>query len=405
MVDNIIINTLSNGIRAVYLKRFGNVGFCGVAVNAGSRDEAHRYGLAHFVEHTLFKGTHRRRAWHIINRMELVGGELNAFTSKEETLVYSLFPAQHTRRALELIADLVMNSCFPHKELEKEREVVIEEIQSYRDTPSEAIYDDFEDYIFDGNALGHNILGTEDSLRQLSGIDCRRFISDLYVPENMVVFGVGNEGADAFFKMAERYFSPMHHPLVRPERITPVVAQPFSHIITNDHHQTHCVVGAPTPGMHHENKYALLLLNNMLGGPGMNSLLNVAIRERRGYAYTVESAATLWSDCGLLSIYFGCDNANYRKCLKIINNTLDHLATTRLSERAISAAKNQFSGQLLVSSESLESTALSMAKGVMNFGKVSSVEEIADRIRAISADEVRNVAATIAGKYSTLTFE
>ena len=165
------------------------------------------------------------------------------------------------------------------------------------------------------------------------------------------------------------------------------------------------MVGARLFALNDPRRYAMALLNNMLGGPGMNSLLNVAIRERRGYAYTVESAATLWSDCGLLSIYFGCDNANYRKCLKIINNTLDHLATTRLSERAISAAKNQFSGQLLVSSESLESTALSMAKGVMNFGKVSSVEEIADRIRAISADEVRNVAATIAGKCSTLTFE
>lgn len=197
MDKNCIIHTLANGMRAVYCQRHGNVAYCGVAVNAGSRDEGVDRGLAHFVEHTIFKGTSRRRAWHILNRMELVGGELNAYTSKEETLVYSLFPKGNMPRAMELIADLVQNSVFPEHELEKEREVVLEEILSYRDTPSEAVYDDFEDLIFAGNALGHNILGDEDSLQGLSSEKCRRFIECLYTPGNMVLFGVGDAPPNA----------------------------------------------------------------------------------------------------------------------------------------------------------------------------------------------------------------
>ena len=404
MDTNCILHTLANGLRIVYARREGNVAFCGLAVNAGSRDEAELHGLAHFVEHTIFKGTRRRKAWHILNRMELVGGELNAYTTKEETLVYSVFPSGNMQRAMELLSDLVENSMFPEHELEKEREVVLEEIHSYRDSPSEAVYDDFEDLIFAGNPLGHNILGCEATLERIGTEECRAYLKNQYVPENMVLFGVGSVTPERFMRMADRYFSQMHHSLLRQPRV-PVVPQPcFDELRRIDSHQAHCVVGCPTFGMHDDRKYALLLLNNILGGPGMNSLLNVAIRERRGYAYTVESSATLFSDCGLFTIYFGSDESHASKCRKLIAAELDRLATKGLSPRALEAAKKQYAGQLLVSSESVESYALSMGKSVLNFGHVNTVNEITERIKAVTADELRTVAELISGNCSTLSF-
>ena len=366
------LHTLSNGLRVVYSRRNGNVAYCGVAVNAGSRDEdALHYGLAHFVEHTIFKGTRRRRAWHILNRMELVGGELNAYTTKEETLVYSVFPSGNMERAVELISDLVLNSVFPAKELEKEKEVVAEEIHSYRDTPSEAIYDDFEDLIFKGGELGHNILGTADCLANIGTNECLDYLKNLYVPTNMVLFAVGSIPDDRMFRLAERYFSPMHHCEQRKPRIYVPAAPAFDICSNTGSHQAHTLTGAATFGMHDSRKYALLLLNNLLGGPGMNSTLNVAIRERRGYAYTVESSVTLFSDCGLFSIYFGSDERNVKKCLRL--------------------------------SENLESNALTLGKGILNFGVVNTVDEVAAEIRAVTADGIREAAQMI-GTRSTLTF-
>ena len=405
MNENCTIHQLSNGLRVVYSRRGGNVAYCGLAVNAGSRDEQSLFGLAHFVEHTIFKGTRRRRAWHILNRMERVGGELNAYTTKEETLVYSVFPTGNMERAVELIADLVQNSIFPERELELEREVVLEEIRSYRDTPSEAIYDDFEDLVFSGNPLGHNILGTEDTLAQIGTKECRDYLSNLYVPENMVLFAVGGIPEERMFRLAERYFSVMHHGLVRRPRVAVEESkETFSEVRDITSHQAHCLIGRPTFGMHDRRKYALLLLNNLLGGPCMNSLLNVAIRERRGYAYTVESSVTLLSDCGLFSVYFGCDSSHVKKCVRLVDATLLRLAEERMRPNALDAAKKQYAGQLLVGSESLEGFALSMGKSVLNFGHVDSINTITDCIRHVTADEVRDVAAMIAGKCSMLTF-
>lgn len=404
MDQNCIISTLSNGLRLAYCRRPGNVAYCGLAVNAGSRDEGDLHGLAHFVEHTIFKGTRRRKAWHILNRMELVGGELNAYTTKEETLVYSVFPAGNMERAVELIADLVQNSTFPHRELEKEREVVLEEIMSYRDTPSEAVYDDFEDLMFAGNPLGHNILGSADRLAAIGSEECRGYLSSLYVPDNMVLFAVGSVAPERMEKLAERYFGGMHHSLSRPPRLAASEAERFDEVRRMESHQAHCVVGVPTFGMHDERKYALLLLNNMLGGPGMNSMLNVAIRERRGYAYTVESSVTLLSDCGLFTIYFGSDERHAGRCRKLIDSTLDRLASSPVSPRMLEAAKKQYAGQLLVANESLESYALSIGKSVLNFGRVDSINEIADRIRGVRADELREAAEAISGRCSSLMF-
>lgn len=398
------LHTLSNGLRVVYSRRNGNVAYCGVAVNAGSRDEdALHYGLAHFVEHTIFKGTRRRRAWHILNRMELVGGELNAYTTKEETLVYSVFPSGNMERAVELISDLVLNSVFPAKELEKEKEVVAEEIHSYRDTPSEAIYDDFEDLIFKGGELGHNILGTADCLANIGTNECLDYLKNLYVPANMVLFAVGSIPDDRMFRLAERYFSPMHHCEQRKPHIYVPAAPAFDICSNTGSHQAHTLTGAATFGMHDSRKYALLLLNNLLGGPGMNSTLNVAIRERRGYAYTVESSVTLFSDCGLFSIYFGSDERNVKKCLRLIDSEIDRIASGGLRPAALEAAKKQFIGQLLVGSENLESNALTLGKGILNFGVVNTVDEVAAEIRAVTADGIREAAQMI-GTRSTLTF-
>ncbi len=404
MDKNFIIHTLSCGLRAVYLQREGNVAYCGVAVDAGSRDEGDKLGLAHFVEHTIFKGTQRRRSWHIINRMELVGGELNAYTSKEETLVYSLFPSGNMPRAMELIADLVLNSTFPGRELDKEREVVLEEIMSYRDTPSEAVYDDFEDILFAGNSLGHNILGTEASLESLGSADCKAFLDNLYTQDNMVLFGLGSMKPEQFFRLAERHFGGLNRRLVKPQRVALTVREPFVEERRIDSHQAHTVIGIPTFSMHDNRKFALLLLNNILGGPGMNSLLNVAIRERHGYAYTVESTVTLFSDCGVMSIYFGSDERYAKRCLQIVDRTIDSLAASPMKARALDAAKKQLAGQLLVSSESVEGIALSMGKSVMHYGVVNSVEEMTERLCAVTAEELRQAAASIAGRYSRLTF-
>ena len=407
MAEVINTYTLSNGLRVVHIPSGSKVAYCGLAVNAGSRDEElGKFGLAHFVEHTIFKGTRRRRSWHIINRMERVGGELNAYTTKEETVVYSIFPSEHFGRAAELIADLVENSQFPAGELAKEREVVLDEVNSYLDSPSEAIYDDYEDLIWKGSALGHNILGSEPDLLKMTSADCRSHLDRLYVPENMVMFALGPMRGDVVARTAEKYFGCMHNALQRKERIAPSAVANFHEVRPIESHQSHTIYGAPVFSMFDKRKYAMLLLNNILGGPGMNSLLNVAIRERRGYAYTVESSIALLSDCGLLTIYFGSDEEHVRPSLRIIERTIDRLASTPLSARALDAAKKQYIGQLQVASDSHEAQALSAAKSLLYFNRVGTSEETAARISAVTATDIMDIAALIcADKASILTME
>ena len=400
------LHTLPNGLRIAYMRNpVGRVAYCGLAVNAGSRDENDaKQGLAHFVEHTIFKGTTHRKAWHILNRMERVGGELNAYTTKEETLVYSVFPSGYMERAVDLIADLVMNSVFPSHELDKEREVVVEEIQSYRDSPSEAIYDDFEDMLFKGSSLGHNILGTEACLEQIGTDDCLQYMKGLYVPENMVFFAVDSLPAEKIFRLAEKYFGSMSHSINRKARSPITTAPRFYHTVSIGSHQAHSIVGSVTPGMHDKDKYALLLLNNMLGGPGMNSTLNVAIRERRGYAYTVESSTTLFSDCGVFSIYFGSDDKHVEKCLKLIDNELERVASGGITTAALDAAKKQYIGQLLVSSENPEGKALAMGRGMLAYNEITTIQQVAERIRAVTPGQIRAIGEHLAANRSTLIF-
>ncbi|MBR3951318.1 MAG: insulinase family protein [Bacteroidaceae bacterium] len=407
-MNTYLTHRLSNGLQVVHCPHAGNVSYCGFIVNVGTRDEAvDEYGLAHLVEHTIFKGTARRRAYHIRNRMELVGGELNAFTSKEETVIYSIFPSQCQERAMELLGDLVANASFPDVEFEKEREVVVEEIEMYRDTPSELIYDEFENRLFAGHALGHNILGTPDDLMQISPEKARAFLKRFYVPQQMVFFSLGSMAFDKVVRYAERYFSTLTDaPDVR-HRVVPQPIQPFAERLSCDTHQTHVVWGRRTYSLYDNLRLPMLLMNNILGGPCLNSLLNVALREQRGYVYTVESAITNYTDTGIFSVYFGTDVRHVDKCMQRVRKVLDSVRRTYLTGARLVAAKKQYLGQLQVAEDNNEGLALAIGKGFLRHGTILAPDEQKSRIEAISLDEMRQVAEEMldADSWSLLIFE
>ena len=400
-------HTLPNGLRMAHIATTSRVAWCGLAIDAGSRDDREgEHGLAHFVEHTLFKGTTHRRAHNIGCRMERVGGELNAYTTKEATMLYSVFPAEHLGRAVELLADLVMNSVFPSEELAREMDVVLEEVDSYRDTPAEAVYDDFEDLLFAGNGLGHNILGNEHDVRAFTSQHCMRHLKSLYVPTNMVFFSVGPIPAERVFRLAERHFGAMHHPLVRPSRLQPDINVPDHRMVEIGAHQAHTVLGARLPGMHDHSQYALALLNNILGGPGMNSLLNVALREKRGLVYTVESSLTLLTDCGLMEIYFGCDAADVSRSRRIVEKVIAQLADTPMNPRTLDAHKRQYCGGLAVAADSTEFVAMNAARNLLYHNHVSALRETMERIQAVTPQQLCEAASLLTAKHlSSLTLK
>lgn len=404
---NIHYHTLANGLRLVHVSMPTQVAWCGLAINAGSRDEQEgHYGLAHFVEHTIFKGTKHRRAWHILNRMERVGGELNAYTTKEGTMLYSVFPGEHLPRAVDLLADLVQWSVFPQEELDRERDVVLEEAASYRDTPSDAVYDDFEDLLFADSELGHNILGRKEDLERLSSDDCMRYLKTLYVPANMAFFSVGPAHPDRVFRLAEKAFGAMSHALPPRHRSVPSSVAPFNKVIQIGTHQAHTIVGARVPDMSCPLRYALMLLNNILGGPGMNSLLNVELRERRGYVYTVESTLTLLSDCGWMEIYLGCDSRDVKSSLRVIDRITARLGQELLPERRLEAYKKQYCGQLVVAADSSEFMAMRAGRGLLYHGTVATVDQTIERIQAVTPDDIARAASYLSrDALSSLTFQ
>ena len=403
----IYYHTLANGLRLVHVPAATQVAWCGLAVNAGSRDEREgHYGLAHFVEHTIFKGTTHRRAWHILNRMERVGGELNAYTTKEGTMLYSVFPSQHLERAVDLLADLVQWSQFPQEELDRERDVVLEEAASYRDTPSDAVYDDFEDLLFAGSELGHNILGRKEDLENLTREDCMNYLKTLYVPTNMVFFAVGPERPERVFRLAEKHLGGMSHAVAPRHRCVPRECAPFKQTVKIGTHQAHTVIGARVVDMNHPLRHALMLLNNILGGPGMNSLLNVELRERRGYVYTVESTLTMLSDCGWMEIYLGCDPADVRSSLQVIGRITSRLANELLPPRRLDAYKKQYCGQLVVAADSTEFMAMRAGRGLLYHGKVATIDETIASIQAVTPEEIALAAAYLhSDRLSSLTFQ
>ena len=391
--------TLDNGLKAVHLRVPGSaVGYTGVVVRAGSRDELspREFGLAHFVEHTLFKGTTRRSSWHIINRMEAVGGELNAYTTKENTVVYTAFPRRHLGRALELIADLITSSCFPETEVNREREVIADELNSYLDSPADAVLDDFEDKLFEGSGLGHNILGTLDSVSSITSADCRRWLDRYYAADNMVAYYAGPLGLDAFVRQLEQYFGAL--PVksdIRPRTNrgeATVTGHHFDCHRPIDSHQAHVVMGTSLPLLDYENRLSLALLTNILGGPGMNSKLNVALRERRGLVYTVESSMTNWTDSTMFSTYFGTDPEDLDKCITLVKDTIASLAAAPLTHRALLAAQKQYLGQLVLARENVENRVQGIARSVLAGYPVLTPAEVSGRVKAVTPEALRDTA-------------
>lgn len=390
------IFTLPNGMRVVHRQTDSHVGYSGVVIRAGSRDEGSGlHGLAHFVEHTIFKGTAHRSSWHINNRLESIGGELNAYTTKEETLLFANTPAGNTERAFELLYDLIAYCNFPHAEIERERDVVIEEINSYLDNPGDSAFDEFEDRIYAGSGLGHNILGTPESVRMLNSEDCRAFIDRLYRPEDMVLYCADPATPSKVEKLAFKHFGRLRHPGSGTERTPVPPAETFSETIDRNGHQAHTLIGTRLFGREDPRSHALFLLNNHIGGPGMSSLLNQELREKRGYVYTVESNVALMSDCGVWTAYFGSDHKTVDKCIRIAAAEIARLADSNLSEAKIERIKRQYIGQMQVASDHRESMAMSMGKSLAYFNEIHDIDCITERIRAVSASDLRSIAETI----------
>lgn len=387
---------LANGLRVVVKQRPGLVSYIGVVVNAGSRDENSRHeGLAHFVEHTIFKGTDKRRAWQISSRMESVGGEINAYTSKEETMVYTNAPSGNEDRALELLADLISSSRFPSEEIDKEREVIVEEIYSYLDSPSDRVFDEYEELAYKGSDLAHNILGSPESVRKIQSADCREFLDMFYRPDNMVVYCVSPLKHKEAIGKIEKYFGKMKADPVIHQRVTPPPMVFFDEIKDNGTHQANTIMGARAFGRRDPRRFSLFLLNNYLGGPCMNSRLNRELREKRGLVYTVESNVSLLSDNGLLTIYFGCDPSHVKKCRQLILKEVDSICSHPMSDSAFEKIKRQYCGQLISSSDHIEHRAMSLGKSLMYFDAVHDIETTISHIMDVKAKDMQEVAQTI----------
>lgn len=393
-------------MRIVHAARKGEVEYFGVVVDAGSRDEKeHEQGLAHFVEHTIFKGTKKRRSWHIINRMESIGGELNAYTTKEETVIYTVFPRGALNRAAELVSDLICQSVFPESELEKERDVVSDEISSYLDTPSEAIFDDFDENIFAGSSMAHNILGTASNLTGFTPEICRGWLDRHYTPSSMVLFYSGPSSSKRVFEIAGKYFTHLSYALAPNSRKQPIVNRPFDIVLDKGLHQCHTIAGARIPGLLDPLRHAFALLVNMIGGPGMNSLLNFELREKRGLVYTVDASSALYSDCGLLTVYYGCDNEDEKKCRELLCSTLSRLYEN-VTARALERAKKQFIGQLALSRQNFENAAIAAARYTLYHGAAMTPAQIDDKIKSVNIDELRQaVSCILPENLSFLTFK
>ncbi len=403
--------TLPNGLRVIHLHSQSPVVYCGYEVCAGTRDERNgEEGIAHFCEHVTFKGTEHRTAMQILNRLESVGGELNAFTNKEDTVYYSAILKEHFPRAVDLLTDIVFFSTYPQHEINKEVEVICDEIESYNDSPAELIYDDFESALFAGHPLGHNILGSEEMLKGYTTEDALRFTRRYYRPENTVFFVSGDvdfKRVVALVKKATASF-PEAQPLID---VTPTAVLPDYEPQTIRHdrgtHQAHVMVGNRAYSVHDKRRMPLYLLNNILGGPGMNARLNISLRERNALVYTVESSMVCYSDTGLWTTYFGCDPKDVDKCLRFVRRELDKVMQRPLSANQLRMAKHQIKGQIGVACDNRESFALDFGKTFLHYGWKKNVESLMEDIDRITAEEIQQVAQEIFAedRLTTLIYE
>lgn len=390
-------HTLANGLRIIHLPSAQPVVYCGYAVGAGTRDEelGREEGMAHFCEHITFKGTERRSSMKILGHLESVGGDLNAFTNKEETVYHAAVLKDNIGRAVDLLTDIVFHSTYPQAEIDKEVEVIVDEIESYNDSPAELVYDLFENAVFSGHPLGHNILGTAEKLRRYTTADALRFTRRYYRPDNSVFFAYGDVDFARLVRLLERANTVAADEVCcdckqSAATLPPYVAQHIEHHM--DTHLAHVMVGTRAYDVHDERRIALYLLNNILGGPGMTARLNVSLRERNALVYTVESMAQSYSDTGLWAVYFGCDPKNVNRCLRLIRRELDKVMQRPLSDAQLRAAKRQIRGQIGIACDSRESFALDFAKSYLHYGWKKDVTALCERIDALTAADLQRVA-------------
>ena len=442
--------TLDNGLRIIHLPSDSKVVYCGYQINAGTRnEEPGEEGLAHFCEHVTFKGTERRKAWHILNCLESVGGDLNAYTNKEGTVYYSAILKEHIARAVDLLSDIVFHSVYPQAEIDKEVEVICDEIESYNDSPAELIYDEFENILFKGSPLGHNILGTAEQVRSFKTEDALRFTRKLYRPDNAIFFAYGDIDFKKLVKLIRKALGecPKGRELAcsadcksaetpTEERIaeeTPTGETPTEEMEAGDAnhkvqsskfnvqskvagqtivmqkntHQAHVMIGTRAYDVNDDRRMPLYLLNNMLGGPGMNAKLNLALREHNGLVYTVESTMVAYGDTGTWSIYFGCDEHDVKRCLRLVRKELDKFMQKPLSDAQLKAAKKQIKGQIGVACDNRENFALDFGKSFLHYGWEKNVDRLYEQVDEITAAQIQAVAQELFEKdrLTTLIFK
>ena len=425
--------TLDNGLRIIHLPSDSKVVYCGYQINAGTRnEEPGEEGLAHFCEHVTFKGTERRKAWHILNCLESVGGDLNAYTNKEGTVYYSAILKEHIARAVDLLTDIVFHSVYPQAEIDKEVEVICDEIESYNDSPAELIYDEFENIIFKGSPLGHNILGTAEQVRSFKTEDALRFTRKLYRPDNAIFFAYGDIDFKKLVRLLKKSFLSEER-RVKSEETTfgdqresqfnsPEAQAQFNiqhstfntqHsfegqtiVMQKNTHQAHVMIGTRAYDVNDSRRMPLYLLNNMLGGPGMNAKLNLALREHNGLVYTVESTMVAYGDTGIWSIYFGCDEHDVKRCLRLVRKELDKFMQKPLSEAQLKAAKKQIKGQVGVACDNRENFALDFGKSFLHYGWEKNVDRLYEQVDEITTEQIQAVAQELFDKdrLTTLIF-
>ena len=388
--------TLENGMRIIHLPADSQVVYCGIAVKAGTRHEqSGEEGLAHFCEHLSFKGTEHRSAVQIINAIEGLGGELNAYTNKEDTVFYCAIQAKHLKKAVDVLCDIVFHSTYPQHEVEKEREVVCDEIESYEDTPAELIFDEIENILFQGHPLGHNILGTSEQVRQYTSDDARRFTARYYRPDNSIFFISGNVDFKRLIGILSHEANKAYEPYVAYEPDKP--HEPAGGLLIRHRgtHQAHVIMGTQAYAADDTRRWALYLLNNILGGPGLNSRLNLSLRERNGLVYSVESSMVCYGDTGCWCIYFGCDPHDVKRCCRLIRRELDKMMTHPLTDAQLQKAKQQLQGQLAIASDSREQFALDFAKTFLHQGKERDLSDIMRHIDSLTPEDLLQVASDI----------
>jgi predicted Zn-dependent peptidase len=388
--------TLPNGIRVMYKHASSPITHCCFLVNAGSRDEPEqKEGLAHFIEHLLFKETERRSTSQILNRLELVGADLNAYTTKEYTCIHASLLNPHLERAIDLFEDILFHSTFPEDELEKERGVILDEIASYLDQPEEAIQDDFEDMLFKGHAIGKNILGTPESVAKLSVADMRGFMAANYNTSEMIFAVYGDYELKKIVKLADKYLGGITANYTKKHRVKPSINPAEKIVLAKPISQTHCVMGTQAYSSSHPDKYGLLLLNNILGGMGMSNRLNMEIREKHGIAYTIESNYTSLTDTGMFSIYFGTDAEKTDKAMRLVNKELKKLRDNQLGTLQLHQAKQKFIGQIALAEENRMSLIISMAKSLLDLNTVDTLDQVFAKINAVTAEQLLKISNEI----------